>query len=84
MIREPLTIDNDTGQVIEQPDLQDVLRQRIFGTKGDAPQPGFGTDQSGNTGFGPTRKLLDTAPILTAPWLTPELAEQEMQIGGFK
>ena len=68
----PITIDNATGQILEAARPQ------------NGPAPVFGTDQSGNTGFGPTRKMLDTQIIHGAPWLTPELAEREMQMGGFK
>lgn len=90
MRREPITIDNDTGQVIEPvithtPHAGDPIITFTPGAFGNQTKaPVFGTDQSGNSGFGPTRKMLDTQPILTAPWLTPELAEQEIAIGGFR
>lgn len=76
MNREPVTIDGATGLIIE--DGPHRLRSS------DASQHDFGTDQSGNTGFGQTRKFLDSNNLPGAPWMTPELAEQEMQIAGLK
>ena len=35
-------------------------------------------------GFGPTRQLLEVEPFRLAPWLTPELAEQELAMLGTK
>jgi len=32
-------------------------------------------------GFGPTRPLFEVSPPRFQPWMTPELAEQEMAIG---
>ena len=74
MIRKPRTFDNDTGRVIDPVapvQLEDIIDKGAPSARAAA-------------GLGPTRKMLDTAPIHTAPWLTPELAEQEMAIGGFK
>jgi hypothetical protein len=31
-------------------------------------------------GFGPTRQLLAVEPFRLAPWLTPEVCEQELDI----
>jgi hypothetical protein len=35
-------------------------------------------------GFGPTRQLLEVEPFRLAPWLTPELCEQELALQGMK
>ena len=69
-LREPVTIDNATGKVLPEQDSQFANRE-TRGPAEPAPQP---------QGFGVTRKLLDIEPIRTAPWLTPELAAQELAI----
>lgn len=75
MNREPVTIDNATGQVIErEPDPQ---------AQGYVPPNSGAGDHIHQTGFGPTRKILDGS-MPGAPWMTPEMAEQEMQIAGIK
>jgi hypothetical protein len=35
-------------------------------------------------GFGETRRLLEVSPFRLAPWLTPELCEQELALQGTK
>lgn len=69
---QTVTIDGRTGQILSSgPEW--------------AEDPGtFAANPAGGPGFGFTRKFLDTQPILTAPWLTPELAKREIEIGGFK
>lgn len=74
-MRTPITFDNDTGEVIEQPN---------FGGQGYVPPNSGAGAIPGQRGFGPTQKMLDTAPIPDAPWLTPELVEKELSRGECK
>lgn len=82
MNREPVTIDNITGEIIES--AQGYVPPNSGAGDFVHKRQAYGTDQSGNTGFGATKKFLDTQPVPGAPWLTPELAEKEMQMAGLK
>jgi hypothetical protein len=41
-------------------------------------------EQMAQRGFGDTRRLLEVSPFRLAPWLTPELCEQELALQGTK
>jgi len=71
LVREPVLIDGITGQVIEEPNLQGRGSARAGATTDmETPAPIHG--------FGHTRQLLEEVPFRLAPWLTPEVCEQEL------
>jgi len=64
-------IDGATGLVLEETNLQGRGSARAGATT-DMETPAT------IHGFGPTRQLLEVEPFRLAPWLTPELCEQEL------
>ena len=56
----------------------------IDGATGAVIEDGPHRIKSTTQGFGPTVQLLEVAPFRLAPWLTPELCEQEIEMQGTK
>ena len=56
----------------------------IDGATGLVIEDGPHRIKSSAIGFGPTRQLLEVEPFRLAPWLTPELCEQELALQGTK
>jgi hypothetical protein len=56
----------------------------IDGATGLVLEDGPHRIKSSAQGFGPTVQLLEIEPFRLAPWLTPELCEQELAMSGTK
>lgn len=80
----PALIDGRTGQVIEDTSNSCDHPQQTLAS-GFAHAAEIAAPILRNSGgFGPAVKLLEVEPFRLAPWLTPEICEQEIAMQGTK